>query len=323
MNKGKLIAAVFVIFTFSIFIFAQNPPSPMPTVSPTPTLPEILDKADGQTRIYLETFKNLLSEETKTFEIYDKRGEVKKRRSVVSTFIVYPLSKDENQITEFRSVISVDGKALEKTDQRAQEFFEQIVKVESSKKELERLQKESSRYDQDIYISGLTLFQSIALSRDLRSLFEFNIESTEQIDGSEVFLVAYRQTKQSPYITINSEAERDGGKLTQNFDVEIDKKVDLNERMRGKLWIDADTFQIRREQREMTIQPEGFTSPLIVVEDNFEFQNSDFGILTPKKVTHLQNRVKIKDKTAIKEIKVVFDYEKFTKPDVEVQGEVK
>src|SRR5215210_4006162 len=105
MNMGKTITAAFFIFTFSIFVFAQNPPLPeaSPTPAPTPTLQEIIDKAEAQTRVYVETFKNLLSEERKTFEIYDKRGEVKKRRSVVSTFIVYPLSKDENQITEFRN----------------------------------------------------------------------------------------------------------------------------------------------------------------------------------------------------------------------------
>jgi hypothetical protein len=325
MNLGNTITAAFFIFTFSIFVFAQNPPLPeaSPTPAPTPTLQEIIDKAEAQTRVYVETFKNLLSEERKTFEIYDKRGEIKKRRNVVSTFIVYPLSKDENQITEFRNVVAVDGKNLEKTDQRAQDFFEQIVKVESSKKELEKLQDESLRFDQDIYISGLTLFQSLVLSQDLRSFFEFNIEGKEQIAGTETYVVSYRQTKQSPYITINSEKERDGGKLTQNFDIQVDKKSDLNERMRGKLWIDADTFQIRREQREVTIQPEGFVSPMVVIEDNFEFQKSDFGILTPKKITHLHYRVKLKDKAAVKEGKVIFEYEKFTKPDVEVKGEVK
>src|SRR5687767_16030278 len=51
-----------------------------------PATDEIVRRASAQLSVYVQTFKNLLSEETKTFEIYDRKGAVKKRRVVHSTF---------------------------------------------------------------------------------------------------------------------------------------------------------------------------------------------------------------------------------------------
>src|SRR5688500_9442587 len=70
----------------------------------------ILDNTAAQSKTYVEEFKNLIADEKKTFEIFDKKGEVKKRRTVESTFLVYPLSKAEGEVAEFRNIIAVDGK---------------------------------------------------------------------------------------------------------------------------------------------------------------------------------------------------------------------
>ena len=40
--------------------------------------------------------------------------------------------------------------------------------------------------------------------------------------------------------------------------VEVDGNPVLNERMRGKFLIDAATFRLWREEREITVQPAGF-----------------------------------------------------------------
>jgi hypothetical protein len=90
--------------------------------------------------------------------------------------------------------------------------------------------------------------------------------------------------------------------------------------MRGKFLIDAATFRLWREEREITIQPDGAAAPLVVVREDFDFQRSDFGLLVPKKITHTHYWAKTRENAAIKEIQVKFEYSKFTKPDVEIKG---
>lgn len=301
---------IFVLLAHYLFIstaiFSQ-PPVEM-------TADQVVERAAGQSRIYLDTFKNLLSEEKKTFEIFDKKEEVKRRRVVDSTFLVYQLVKDEGQIAEFRNVVVVDGKRLDSTDERAKDFFEKVVASGSSQKELERIRDESTRFDEDFAINGLTLFQSIALSDQLRKSIRFSLNGKELIGGIEAFVLSYEQITANAEITVN-------GRGSHNYDIEIDDdKTELNARVQGKLWIDSSTFNVRHEVRERIIQPTGSNRPLLVAVDTFEYVDTDFGILTPKKITHLQYRVKRKDRRASKDTKVEFDYGRFTKPDVEVKS---
>lgn len=279
----------------------------------------IVDRARERSAVYLETFKNLLSEERKTFEIFEKDGKVKKRKTVESTFLVYQLSKTEGGVVEFRNVISVDGKRVSDAEGRAREFFEKVVATTNSEKEQDQIHTESSRFDEDFAINGLTLFQAIALSNKFRGKFRFTLAGRESIGGKTVFAVLYEQIRPDPSITVNVPTASD------NYDIEVDgdRNADLNARIRGKLFIDADTFNLRRETRERTIQPVGFPAPVVVAEDVLEYTDSSFGILTPKTLSHLQYRVRLKDGSTSKDTKITFDYAKFTQPDVDVKGEVK
>jgi len=275
---------------------------------------DLVSKAAVRSQVYLETFKNLLSQETKSFEIYDKKGEVKKQRKIESTFLVYQLTKGDGQVAEFRNVVAVDGKKLGNTDERAKDFFEKVVSSESSQKELDRIRDESSRFDEDFAINGLTLFQAIALNHDLRPSFTFTVKGTETITGIKTIVIAFEQTGSNRSITVN-------GTGANNYDIEIaGEKSELNPRIRGKLWLDEETLNIRREVRERTIQPVGWVRSVVVAEDIFEYGDSDFGILTPMKITHIQYVVKLKDRAVRKDTKVEFIYGKFTKPDVEVKS---
>lgn len=280
---------------------------------------EIVTRGRERMAAYFETFKNLLSEEKKAFEIYDEKGAVKKRKVIESTFLVYQLTKDEGRVAEFRNVISVDGKKVENADDRAKEFFEKVVASDNSQKEFERIRDESGRFDEDFSISGLTLFQAIALSNDLRGRFRYTMAGMESVGGHKVYLMLFDQIRPDPAIAVNTPA------ASHNYDIEIDgeKNTELNVRVRGKLWIDIDTFNIRRELRERTIQPEGFPEPVVVAEDVLEYADSEFGILTPKTLSHLQYRVRLKDREIRKDTRITFEYGKFTKPDVDVKGEVK
>lgn len=299
--------AAFVSMALSAAMSAAQQPSPMP-------VQELVEKAAQSSKSYVEAFKNLLSEEKKTFEIFDKKGVVKKRRTIESTFLVYQLSKDEGQVAEFRNVVAIDGKRLANSDERAKNFFETVVTSETSQKELDRIRDESTRHDEDFALSGLTLFQAISLTEPLRASFSFELRGTENIDGANAYLVSYEQVSPNPAITVNGDG-------AHNYDIEIDKnKADLNARIRGKLWIDSGTFNIRRESRERTIKPPGFDSAVVIADDTFEYAEGGFNILTPKRIIHLQYRVNIEDRTIRKDIKVIFDYGKFTRPDVDVRS---
>ena len=285
-----------------------------------PAVNEVIAAAAEQRKAYINEFKDLMSRETKTFEIFGKNGEIKKKRSIVSTFIVYQLSKDDRSIAEYRNIISVDGKQLD-ADKRAQEFFEEIARVDSSRKELEKLDKEGSRFDEEISLSLFTLYQSVSLADNLRPHFEFVHETTEKQGGRDVLVVSYKQIKDSPYILTDEKNAPSDGKLTMIYDVDAGDEV--KGRLSGKLWIDAQTYQVWKELRSFTIQPNGFSGPAVFSENTFEYQPSLFGILTPKKIVYTQFRIDKKAANARKEASVTYDYEPFTKPDVEVRsGEV-
>ena len=281
---------------------------------------DIIAGAAEQRKAYINEFKNLMSQETKTFQVFDKKGQVKKRRSVVSIFIVYQLSKDDRTIAEYRNVVSVDGKKIDAADKRAQDFFEEIAKVDSSKKELEKLDKEGSRFDDEISLNLFTLYQSVALADNMRPFFEFKLDGTEKMGDRDVFVVSYQQTKDSPYILTDPKKAGVDGKLTLLYDVDFGDNRNLNSRLRGKLWIDALTFQVWKELRVLTVQPEGLSAAAVFSENTFEYGSSDFGVLTPKKIAYTQFRIDKKESVAQKEAAVIFDYENFTKPHVEVKS---
>ena len=314
--KKATSAAVFLLFG-TILIFGQdaNPPVDLET---------ILKNADAQTRVYREEFKNLLSEEVKIFEIFDSDGEIKKRSVVESNFIIYQSSKNEKISTEYRNVFKVDGKPVGDNEKRTVELFKNIAKAGSVTDELERIQKENSRYDKTLRVNGLTLLQSPILADYSRPFFNFKLAGRENLGGAENFVVEYLQTKPSPYVLINEESS-DPSKITIGFALDLPKSLNkFNLFLRGKLWIDAQTFQIRREERELLAQVDSSSAPLVLLRSEFEYQPSDFGILVPKKFSFTYYEVKSKDKgreiSTVLDTKATFEYAKFSKSDVEVKS---
>jgi hypothetical protein len=301
------LAAAIVLF-FTGGIIAQ--------ITAPPTIETILSRAAEQRNIYIDEFKNLLSQETKTFETYDKNGATKKKRTVVSTFIVYQ-SPGNNSIGEFRNVVSVDGRKVENADKRAQDFFEEIAKVDRSNQEWERIEKEGSRYDEAITINGLTLFQAVVLADNLRPAFEFKLDSTESFAGRPVYVVSYKQVKDNRYISMDPDRMVGDGKPELVYDIEVDRNAVA--RVSGRFWIDAETFQIRKEERRVTVQGDAAARPTVATETTLEYQNSSFAILTPIRLTFTQYRPAKNGETR-KDVAVAFSYENFTKPDVEVKS---
>lgn len=289
----------------------------------TPVVPvsELVSRAAAQRLIYLEEFKNLISKETKTFEIFDKKGMVKNRKTVTSVFIVFQASKSKD-VVEFRNIISIDGREIANTDKRAEQFFDQIASSETSQKELQKLRDESQRYDEEVFIDGLTLFQAVPLAENLRPSFDFSQIGTEKIDGRETIILAYEQKRASPFIVTDSSTKPPGDTFTLQYDVGGAGMV--NPRLKGKLWLDAETMRVRKELRQLTVQPEKFSAPVVYMEDEFYYASGDALLDPPTKIIHMQNKIQKKEQSVVREARVTFDYEKFTRPDVEVNsGEVK
>ena len=53
---------------------------------------------------------------------------------------------------------------------------------------------------------------------------------------------------------------------------------------RGRLWLDAETAQLRREVREMMLRLPSLTHPLVLYRFDLEYADSRFGFLTPRRI---------------------------------------
>ncbi|MCC7307937.1 MAG: hypothetical protein IT173_10240 [Acidobacteria bacterium] len=281
---------------------------------------EIAAKAAQQRAQYIDEFKDLLSRETKTYEEFDKSNRVRSTRAIVSTFIVYqsPLT---GRIGEFRNVVSVDGKPVEKADKRAEEFFTEIAERGGSAREWERIEKEGSRFDGSVSINGLTLFQAAVLADNIRPSFKFTVNATEHLDGRPVYLLAYEQVLDTRYISMDPKLMVNDGRPELVYDIDVPEGFAA--RVAGKFWIDQETFQARKEERCVFLQAPGKSTQAIAVETVLVYQESPFSILTPKRFIFTQFRKPRNGEAARKEISIMFSYDNFTRPDVEVKGAVK
>lgn len=320
MSK-KLLFIVIVLSAVSVF--AQTP-----QISPSPTpvsLETVLTEAERQTVKYRENFSNLLAEEIKTFDDFDKNGEVKNTRRVESNFLVYQSAKMPERNVEYRNVTKVDNELVGDSEKRAEGFFNDVLKSDSAEKELEKIQKESSRYDKNLDIKGLTLNQAPILAEHIRAFLNFKIAGEETIENRIVYVVDYTQKAKSPFIVFNDD-KTNPGKLYLTYFLDLPKQLRKTEPfLSGRLWIDKETFQVLAEQRNVMVKPENQEKPVAVMEMSFGYQLSELGFITPKKIILTDYNVKTKDDgfTVTKDNRATFEYTKFTQSDVEVKsGEV-
>ena len=303
---------VFVLLSSDVDVSAQP--------RPDPPLAEVIKKASEARKLYEQSFKDLLTTETKTFKIFDKKGSLKKTRTVKSIFMVYQSADERNDSVEFRNVIMVDGKPVKDADARAQGLFENISKSTSAEAELRRLDSESQRFDPDIFLNGLTLYESVALHEKLRPCLEFIILGHEAVDGADTIVIGYSQIKPCPGILTDPRKLPTTREFTILYDAGLPSGTNANEHLSGKLWIDPGTFQLRREFRSMKVQPGGYTQPTPLAETEFNYRPSEFGIMTPVRIEHRLWTLLDDKKTARKDADVIFEYDKFTKPNVEVKS---
>lgn len=310
MKKSVCLVTAFV-FLNVFAVLAQIPAASLET---------ILTESQKQSENYRETFRNLLADEMKTFEEFDRRGEADRKTTVKSSFLVYQSGKNASATAELRNVLEVNGKPIPDSQKRGEEFLGELDKETTLESELKKLQKESSKYDKTWEVYGLTLNQAVALAPNLRSVFDFQLVGTENFAGNEVYVVSYRQKAKSPFITVN-EKERNTApnEISVNFNLTVPGELKKTDSLlRGKLWIDAKTFQIWREERELVARN---TDPVMLMSSIFEYQPSDFGILVPKMISMtIYNAKKEKGNkfNSLRDSSIGFEYSKFRQTSVEV-----
>ena len=311
MKKTILKATALILFGVAA-AFAQEPGVPLET---------ILENTSKQSENYRETFRNLLADEFKTFEEFDKNNNSEKKTTVKSSFLVYQSGKKATSTAELRNVLEVNGKPVPDSQRRGEEFLAELDKQTTLESELKKLQKESSKYDKTWEVYGLTLNQAVTLKPVLRSAFDYRFLGTENFNGNEVYVVSYQQKTKSPRIVVNEKSTLGPDEFSATFSIDVPKDLkNTNLFLRGKLWIDAKTFQIWREERDLIARPE---DPVILLSNVFEYQPSNFGILVPKNIKMtIYNAKKEKGSnkfSSLRNFTMDFDYTNFRQTNVEVK----
>jgi hypothetical protein len=247
--------------------FAQQPPRPQ--LNPA-ELKELIRLAGLSVSEYKAKFKDLTADEEQKVEEYDSEGKLKRQRRIVSDLIIYQSQLNTSLTAEYRYVREVDGVAIKNREEKLVNLFKRLAKADSVKKELDRISRESRRYDHRYSFYGLTLNQGLLLDESLRASFQFTDAGRERVQGRDVIVLQYQQVAQSPQVTTK-----------HSLPSELKGAEPL---YRGRLWLDAETAQIWREERELTLRLSWLDHPLILMRFEFEYAGSPFGILTPQRI---------------------------------------
>lgn len=227
-------------------------------------LDPFLNKADLATSQYIKTFKNLIAEELRTYEYFRKDGTLEDSRKITSVFIVYQ-SPNNNLVAEYRNVTNFNGKNVARSDDDIVNFFGKLAKASSSDEEISRLRNEGNRFDGKSSSYGMTLAQTFVLNQYYRPFFEFKIVGREQIDGHDTIIVEYKQVKPTMLIKANAtDVERKQEPRGISFDTELPSDFrPTNPRLQGRLWLDAETAELWRNEFSVAIQPAAFSKPSV------------------------------------------------------------
>jgi hypothetical protein len=303
MLKYILSSLVLVSLISTSISFAQQPPQPS---ADEDGVMELIRSASLRISEYKDKFKDLTAEEEQQVEEYDGAGKLKRQRRIVSDLIVYQSQLDTSLAAEYRNVRVVDGKVIAKRDERLVNLFKRLDKADSVRKELDRINRESQRYNLEFSSQGLTLNEGLLLDESLRTAFQYTIVGREQLNGRDVIVLQYQQVAQTPGLT-----------ATMSLPSVLKGAEPL---YRGRLWLDAETAQLRREEREWTLRHPSSPTPLVFMKFEFEYVDSRFGILTPQRIvvsTYTNGRTRA-DKTPelLLSGKVTFAYGSFSRFDV-------
>lgn len=235
-----------------------------------PQLEKLIEAAGKLAEEYTLAFTSLTAEEVKIFQLYEKSGRPAQRRHVVSDFVIYQSQQDPTKRTEYRSVRKVDGGNVGRPELRVERVFARAAKADSVAKELERINREGTRYDFGYNLTGYTVHKGLALLPGVRQSFRFKVKGREQVNGRDAFVVAFEQTESRSDL----------------FNVNLPEELNPSgARLRGRLWLDTATAQLVRDHSEIVFSSPYASEPLVLVSTEYEFAPSEFGIWLPQRIT--------------------------------------
>jgi hypothetical protein len=273
MLERFLYSLVFISLITAGPSFGQQPAPPQLDAA---GLNEFISLAIRRVSEYKAKFIDITADEDQKVEEYEPGGKIKRQRRIVSKLIVYQSQLDPTVTAEYRYVDSVDGVPVAQREERMLKFYDRLAKSDSVKKELDRINRESQRYDLTHSFYGLTVNQGYPLNEKTRAAFQFTVAGREQINGRDVIVVQYQQIMQSPELTFKLASLPPALKGADAF-------------FRGRLWLDAETAQLWREVREVTLQLPRLDHSLVIMRHEFEYVSSSFGILTPQRIVAITN----------------------------------
>jgi hypothetical protein len=263
---------------------------------------------------YEKAFRNLTAEETKRIEVFKKSGAIDKQRQIVSDLIVYRSARDSSGVTiEYRDVRSVDGKAVERRGARALQLLTNAATAKNVQKELAAIAKETHRYEFNHHVMGLTIHQgNVMAMRGRRSSFAIEWVGRDRIAGRDVVVIDYRQT---------GPVGKDGWNLSLPREFGEPEHVH-----RGRLWLDAETFQLRRQVFELLVPHPAAPDPILVLRQEAVYAQSRFGILVPERIVldlrfHFSHPKNTPPSMALSE-RMTFTYGAFRRFDVATEEQI-
>jgi hypothetical protein len=313
-NFMKHILYILVFWTLCLMSFASANGQKLSDSE----LKTFLITATEKTSEYSNVFKNLTAEEIKIFETFDKDGKTKSRKKILSDLIVYEPEMGEGKLGEFRNVREVDGRKIKNSDKRTVKVFAGLAEAKSFEEELKKLNKESSRYDENLSVYGLTLTQFVPLASSLISSFKFEEIGRENIEGKEALVIKFQQTSVNPNINLKINAP-DCFEISNTF-------------YRGTVWLDLKNHRILRLFTELTAESAKFTEPFVTLRQEYYYQPSDFEIYLPRKIVsenftpQTDKDVKLLLKTGKAKLlpqlqtRLIMEYKNFSKFNVTVKS---
>ncbi len=248
---------------------AQNPP----TASTMPNLTALLAKARERIAEYKRVFRDLTATETRTTEVFYRDGKLDDRRTTSADFIVYQSRFDEQVIHECRLFNLIDGKRVNEDEPQVQRFFAKLAQAKSKQQEMALIKEKNTEHYFRFYrfnqtIMPVWLLQAITTT----SSYDLAVVGREQVLGRDCILVAYRHKEGAtlPDTELFSRQVGDEFKRGQAF-------------WRGRLWLDAQTGELCRLERELYISYADTTTPLVAMYDLMEFAPSDYSIPVPRR----------------------------------------
>lgn len=297
-----------IVYILALISLIAGPSFGQQPANPEPELKELISRAALGVGEYKARFKDLTAEEDQKIEEYDKEERLKRQRRIASDLVVYQSQLDPTKTVEYRDVKSVDGTAVKKREARLMNLLNKSAKAGSAEKELERINRESRRYDLNYSFYGMTLNQGLPLFENIRESFQFKLVGRERVNGHDAIVVEYQQVSQHPEIAFQ----------LSSLPSELKGAHTLH---RGRLWLDATTAQLVREVREMTLEHRSLSHPLVLMRYDLDYADSRFGFLTPKRIvisTYNHGRGGAgKKPELLLGGKITFEYGAFTRFDVD------